>query len=208
MATKKFKELEVERINVVDGNGTLRLAIHNKDRIPDPVVDGETFKRQGTPSPGFIFFNDEGDECGGFLWSGQGTGDSHTAGHHISFDQYKQDQILTITNHEDNGQRATVLNIQDRVPGASLADIVREFQALEKMEAGDEKTKLLAEFQEKYPVHTRVVLGRDRDGAAVLALNDSKGRPRIKLTVDSIGVPSFKFLDEDGKVTLRLPPTT
>ena len=208
MAIKRFKELEVERINLLDTDGTLRLAIHNRDRIPDPVVDGKSFKRQGTPSPGFIFFNDEGDECGGFLWSGQGAGDSHTAGHHISFDQYKQDQILTITNHEDNGQRATVLNIQDRVPGASLADIVREFQALERMEDGDEKKGRLSELQEKYWVHTRVVLGRNRDGAAVLGLNDSKGRPRIMLSVDSAGEPSFRFLDEEGKVTLSLPPAT
>jgi hypothetical protein len=206
MAAKRFKALEVERINLVDKNGTLRLAIHNKDRIPDPVVDGETFKRQGNPSPGFIFFNDEGDECGGFLWSGRGTGDSHDAGHHISFDQYKQDQILTITNSEEKGQRATVLNIQDRAPGVSLSAIVRDFRALEGMDDGDEKTVRAAELQEKYWVHTRVVLGRDRTGAAVLSLNDSKGRPRIMLSVDSNDVPSFKFLDEDGKVTLSLPP--
>lgn len=206
MATKKFKELDVERINLLDKEGTLRLAIHNKERIPDPVVDGETFKRQGYQSPGFIFFNEEGDECGGFLWSGRRSEDSHAAGHHISFDQYKQDQILTITNHESNGQRATVLNIQDRAPGISLSAIVRDFRTLEGMDDSDEKIQRLAELREKYWVHTRVILGRDRDGAAVLALNDSKGRPRIMLSVDSNDVPSFKFLDEDGKVTLSLPP--
>lgn len=206
MAARRFEEIEVERINVVDPNGTLRLAIHNKDRIPDPSVDGKTFKRQGNPAAGFIFFNDEGDECGGFLWSGRKTEGGHEAGHHLSFDQYKQDQILTITHGEEGGQSATMLNIQDRVPGASLADIVEEVRSAREMDEGEEKTKKLAELNQKYWVHTRVTLGRGRAGEAALSLNDSKGRPRIVLSVEAGGAPRFLFLDEKGKVTRSLPP--
>lgn len=206
MTVRRFEEIEVERINLVDSSGTLRLAIHNRERIPDPVVDGQTFKRQGTPTAGFIFYNDEGDECGGFLWNGRGTGDGHEALHHISFDQYKQDQILTISHGESNGQVGTMLTIQDRVPGVSLADLVREAEAIEAMEEGEEKQRRQAEFQEKFWVHNRVMLGRGRDGEATLGLNDSKGRPRILLSVDSSDSPKFVFLDENGKVTLSLPP--
>lgn len=207
MSVRRFEEIEVERINVVDSNGTLRLAIHNRERIPDPVVDRQTFKRQGSPAAGFIFYNDEGDECGGFIWAGRGTRDEHELFHHISFDQYKQDQILTIAHGESNGQNTTMLTIQDRVPGVSVANIVREAEAIEQMEEGEDKQRKQADFQKKFWVHNRVMIGRDRNGEATLGLNDSKGRPRILLSVDSSDSPRFVFLDENGKVTLSLPPT-
>jgi hypothetical protein len=206
MATRRFEEIDVERINLVDPNGTLRLAIHNRERIPDPGVDGVTFKRQGNPASGFIFFNDEGDECGGFLWSGSTTESGHRAGHHLSFDQYKQDQVLTLSHGEEDGRTGALLNIQDRAPGVSLADIVRDFEDARHMEDGEEKTNRLKELDGKYWVYTRVVFGRGADGESILALNDSKGRRRIVLSVDSTDTPTFKFLDEEGKVTLSLPP--
>jgi hypothetical protein len=56
-------EITVERINVVDRNGTLRLVIANKDRMHPGVLDGKVIERQ-RPVSGLIFFNDEGDEVG------------------------------------------------------------------------------------------------------------------------------------------------
>jgi hypothetical protein len=51
----------------------------------------------------------------------------------------------------------------------------------------------------------RVYVGRDRSRAAVVHLSDPQGRPRLRLVVDSLGVPSLEFLDDAGKVTARLP---
>jgi hypothetical protein len=51
----------------------------------------------------------------------------------------------------------------------------------------------------------RVWLGRDRAKSAVINLSDPNGKPRLRLMVDSSGVPSLEFLDANGQVTARLP---
>jgi len=50
-----------------------------------------------------------------------------------------------------------------------------------------------------------VYVGRDASKAAVLNLSDRNGKPRLRLTVDSLGTPSLEFLDATGNVTSRLP---
>src|SRR5690349_11454793 len=44
-ATQRMDELTVQRINVVDANGTLRLVISNKDRMHPGVIDGKSINR-------------------------------------------------------------------------------------------------------------------------------------------------------------------
>jgi hypothetical protein len=67
---QRIAELDVERINVVDCDGTLRMTISNKDTLPNPVLHGKEFVRQGPKVPGIIFYNDDGDECGGLMFGG------------------------------------------------------------------------------------------------------------------------------------------
>ena len=55
------------------------------------------------------------------------------------------------------------------------------------------------------PMPTRVELVWSTGDGAVLALNDSKGRPRIVLSVDAGDVPSIRVLDENGAVVGSLP---
>ncbi|MEU0883434.1 hypothetical protein ABZ345_32910 [Lentzea sp. NPDC005914] len=55
------------------------------------------------------------------------------------------------------------------------------------------------------PMPTRVELVWSTGDGAVLALNDSKGRPRIVLSVDAQDVPSIRVLDENGAVVTSLP---
>src|SRR5689334_830316 len=68
--TQRIDELTVQRLNVVDANGTLRLVISNKDRMHPGVIDGKTINRP-RPFAGLIFFNDVGDEVGGLTYGGE-----------------------------------------------------------------------------------------------------------------------------------------
>jgi hypothetical protein len=63
----------------------------------------------------------------------------------------------------------------------------------------------LKELRETPGGAERVMVGRDREQAAVVRLSDAKGKPRIKLSVDVAGLPKLEFLDETGKVTYTLP---
>src|SRR5215467_5493007 len=67
----KFEEIDVERINVVEKDGKLRLVISNRDRSPGPIAYGKPFGYPGGSRPGMIFFNDEGSENGGLTFSGK-----------------------------------------------------------------------------------------------------------------------------------------
>src|SRR5258706_11164251 len=95
---QKFQELDVERLNIVEADGKLRMTISNKERVPEPIVNGKTFTgaRKGAKSAGIIFFNDKGDECGGLAFSGSGEGEDINAGAALLFDQFNQDQTVGI----------------------------------------------------------------------------------------------------------------
>jgi hypothetical protein len=77
------------------------------------------------------------------------------------------------------------------------------------MKDGPEKTAAMQKLREMAGgAAERVMVGRDREQAAVVRLSDTKGKPRIKLSVDLAGSPKLEFLDEAGKVTYSLPQKT
>ena len=83
---QKFGEISVERINLVDADGTLWMVIANKARMHPGVMDGVTIDRP-RPVAGMIFFNDQGDEVGGLTYSGQERDGARAAQAGLMFDQ-------------------------------------------------------------------------------------------------------------------------
>ena len=51
----------------------------------------------------------------------------------------------------------------------------------------------------------RVFVGRTKHDDAAVLLMDTKGKPRIRMAVDSSNVATLEFLDENGKVLYSLP---
>lgn len=91
---QKFTEIDVERLNLVEKNGTLRMVMANAERMPDPIINGKAFKTERPP--GMIFYNGLGDEDGGLVFGAVAAKDKYGAYHGFSFDQYKQSQILAL----------------------------------------------------------------------------------------------------------------
>jgi hypothetical protein len=65
---QKFEEIDAERINILDAHGTRQLVISNKDRFPDPIVNGHELKRSVKPA-GLVFCDAKGNEAGGLVTS-------------------------------------------------------------------------------------------------------------------------------------------
>src|SRR5438128_2109862 len=84
----RFAEIDVERINVVESDGRVRLVIANSARQAVTMVDGKPILPDRKRDAGFIFFNDEGDENGGLTYSGRVEGGKAHASAGLSFDQY------------------------------------------------------------------------------------------------------------------------
>ena len=136
----KFDEIDIERINIVEKDGALKMVICNKERVPDPIVSGKTFQRQGEKSPGMIFYNDKGDECGGLVFGGQQKDGKTSAGAALLFDQFNQDQTVGILYNDENGNRTAGLRVWDRAD-TPVAEQVEKVQAMRNMKDGPEKNR-------------------------------------------------------------------
>jgi hypothetical protein len=199
-------EITVERINVVDKNGTLRLVISNRDRFPmSGTVEGRTFQRQGEPSAGVIFYNDEGVENGGLVFSGKRQDGRARADAGLLFDQYMQDQTVGITYGENDGRRSAGLHVWDR-PDAPITELIDQLNAARKLPTERERNAALEKIRSSYPSGHRVFVGKQQDRSAVVMLSDANGKARLSLRVDADGRAAIEFLDEDGKVVQRFTP--
>ena len=196
-------EITVERINVVDANGTLRLVIANKDRMHPGVMDGKVIDRP-RPVAGLLFFNDEGDEVGGLTITGQVRDGARRANAGLMFDQLKQDQTIGLTYSEGNGQRTAGLQVWDR-SDRPLSELIEQLNAANQIpdpagrEAAIKKARDSASAGPR-----RVFVGKTADRAASVSLADANGKPRLTLTVDAAGSPRIEFLDENGKIVERI----
>lgn len=201
---QKIDELTVERLNVVDANGTLRLVIANKDRMHPGVVDGITINRP-RPVAGLIFFNDEGDEVGGLAFSGQERDGERRANGMLAFDQLKQDQTVAISYSETNGQRTAGLQVWDR-PDTRLSELIAKLNAANAIANPAERDKAVQAARASAPPGPRrVFVGKNADRSAMVSLADQNGKPRLTLKVDADGAASIEFLDADGRTVQRIP---
>lgn len=207
---QRFTEIDVERINVVEADGKLRMVIANRDRSIGPIYKGKPFGYPGGSRPGIIFFNDEGTENGGLTFSGRQEADgSYRASSGFSFDQFNQDQVVYLQYNDNNGRRNMGLTIADRAD-VDIFDLVAERDSIVKAHpegaARNEALQRWSAPRNGTPLFApRVYVGRDPNKAAMVNLSDRSGKPRIRLMVDSLGTPSLEFLDENGRVISRLP---
>lgn len=207
----RFDVIDVGRINVVEPDGTIRLAISNKARFPDPVIDGKSYPlRSGAKPAGLIFFNDLGDEDGGLIWSGRKVADGYDAGASLTMDQWRQDQTVQLSY--EGGPKSTQwvgLRVIDRPAKAMgpLLDQMMKAKALREGPVRDSAIQSLQKFiaDSGLTPASRILIGKGAERAATVKLNDPAGRTRIMLRVDSLGTPTMQFLDSAGKVTYELP---
>ncbi|MGI8670530.1 MAG: hypothetical protein ACR2J3_11925 [Aridibacter sp.] len=197
---KKFEEIDVERINIVEKDGKLKMVLTNNKRTPDILVAGKVLERgeQG----GMYFYNDEGDEVGGLVFGGGKNEDGVvSASSGFFFDQYQQDQTLGIVFNEYKGRRRAAFLVQDQ-PEIPKPEWLEKYKEAQKMKDGPEKKAAL----EKLSPKLRVYVGKTRDDhASSVLLFDAEGRSRISMTVQPDGQPKLEFLDENGKVIQSFP---
>lgn len=201
---QKFGEIDVERINVVEKDGSTRLVISNKERSPGPIERGKPFGYPGGGRAGLIFYNDEGTEDGGLIFSGKKENGKASAVGSLTFDQYEQDQTIALQYIDDDGRRRAGLLISDWPTDISGMQMDQKLRSLRQMPDGPEKTQERQRL-EQYSSKLRMYAGRARNGASVVQLADGEGRTRLQLVVDPAGNARIEFLDEKGKVTQQVP---
>lgn len=200
------KSITLERINIVEPDGKLRMVISNKSMSPGNLFYGKEFIKGGLRS-GMIFYNDEETECGGLVFDGKKdsiSGNTAASGH-LSFDQYNQNQVVYLSYDEDGGARQMGLNIDEWQSAPSFKEWREK---VGKIYETTSDTSLQRSLYNKllYPSETqrafskRVFLGRDEDANAGLVLFDRLNRKRLVINVDADGTPQIQFLNPNGKV--------
>ena len=74
--TASFDTIDVQRINVRESDGSLRLVIASRDHFPGDFVHKKERQRADRREvAGMLFINDEGTENGGLIFGGRKVGD-------------------------------------------------------------------------------------------------------------------------------------
>lgn len=202
-AQQKFETIDVERINVREPDGTLRIVITSRERLPGAIVAGKEYMHPRRVA-GLLFYNDEATETGGLTFSGRAdevTG--YTSSGSLTFDQYNQDQVVGVQYLDDSGTRSAGFAVWDR-PNVSIAGYLEARDSVLRMAPGPERDSAAWRLQSLMPsAASRLFLGRNRARSTVLNMSDPQGRVRLRLIVDSAGAPRMEFLNAAGVVTRR-----
>ncbi|HKT81260.1 MAG TPA: hypothetical protein VJP86_13630 [Vicinamibacterales bacterium] len=203
---QRFSEIDVERINIVEADGTVKLVIANRERAPDQVTDGQSRPRAAAnKSPGITFFDDAGDEAGGLKIRGDRRA-GPSAERHLMFDQQRGDYAIELMSDENATGRTAGMAVFDR-PDVPLLDVGARFAQIQSMPAGAERTRLIAEFEACCAGFgaQRVFVGKNRGKDARVSLADARGRERLRLVVTAQGDARMEFVDERGSVVSTWP---
>jgi hypothetical protein len=200
LTRNSLDHMTVHRLDIVESDGKLRLAISNRQELPDFEINGKPIPRNGKDA-GMIFFNNEGDECGGLQISGAKTATDVEQSLSLTFDQYHEDQNLQLFYRQDGTEKTTGLRFFDR-PNEDLKDLVAEMEKVQSLPDGAEKESRIQAFRDQNP--QRAFFGK-REGLPGIWLTDNRGKERLRLYVDAAGDPHIELLDKDGQVTYRLP---
>jgi len=200
---QRFEEIDVERINIVEKDGRLRMVISNEERQHPGIVNGKVIQRDGPRPPGMIFFNHLGDEMGGLVF-GENGGKGHFGS--LTFDKVKNDQTIGFRHLEgDDGACLTGLEVWQQ-PDTPSDVMIAKLEAARKIADESERKAAIQALREQGELTTqRLFLGKLRDDSSVLALYDKQGRTRIRMVVAADGAPKLEFLDESGKIVHELP---
>jgi hypothetical protein len=114
-------EITVQRINIVEPDGTPRMIISNHARLPGVLVHGKE-QPLDRPQAGMIFLNDEGSEIGGLIFGGRKDKDGQVrdSGGSLSFDRYEANQVVQLLGVDDAEDRLAGLMISDSPSGTDV----------------------------------------------------------------------------------------
>lgn len=211
-----FEEIDVQRINIVEPDGTVKMIITNVDKFPngDAKINDRPTNADRKKRSGMLFFNEDGIEAGGFIYDGALTEKGHSAGLSLTFDQYDGDQVMQLlTTDSRQGDRRRVsssLVFMDRPEKESqqkTMEIMAELQELRKTDPAAARAKM-QEYQEQDLIGgaPRVMLGKSGSQNNGLFLFDDQGMPRAMFYVDQANQAKLDFFDEKGEVLYSFPP--
>jgi len=194
----QLEELDVERVNVVEKDGTLKMVISNKQRQHPGLSNFKSMPARERQA-GILFFNSSGDECGGLTYDG--TRDEVDMG--FSFDQFRNDQLMQLqysqSTKSDTTKRQYGFKLWDRSDDFTLAQQLALVDSLQRLKQEEELNNQFKALRAKGLLGVeRMFAGKNDNGEVGLFIRDDKGRIRIKIYCDRQNNPRLTVVDEGG----------
>lgn len=206
----KFEEIDAERINIIGDNGRPVMVLSGKKRIPGPRFNGKDYSPEIIDGrkyfSGLIFFNDAGDEVGGLIYAGfKKDSVNYSQVLHLSFDQWKQNQVVGLDYNDNGKNRYAGLRIWDRPANVPMGKQLDLLEAMVNNKQDNRKVdsirKILIDAQNKGENGVERMFIGSKNEEAQIQLKDKKGNVRAKLYVDNDGTAKLDFMDAAGKIT-------
>lgn len=206
----RFDVLDVERLNVLNADGQPALVLAGQGRLPGPTLGGHEYPQRlsggRTAAAGMIFFNERGDEVGGLTFHGDSVDDGFSAGGHLAFDQFQQDQVVAMTYSGSDRTRSAGVSVWDRSTEIPIVEVVELLDARLRASGAalDSLNRAIQALVDRGLGAQRIFLG-SRDRTASLEIRATDGSARIRLYVDSLDAARLEFLDSAGSIVAAWP---
>lgn len=200
---KSTDEIVVKKITIVGEDNLPRMVLSNETRQHSGRMNGKEWAKRERPS-GIIFFNNEGDECGGLVYQTKVKDGKIISGMSFTMDNYKDDQVVQILNDEyyANGkayiQRG--ININQYPAGTNIEERNMKIEEINKIQDEKERKLKLNELYEKEGSVNRVFLGRTKGNSSGLFLSGPDGKPKMMIYVDENGNPKIQTFNNKGEI--------
>ncbi len=200
---ESFDEITVKKMTVIGKNNLPRMVLSNETRQNPGRMNGKEWSKRERPS-GIIFFNDNGDECGGIIYKVSEKDGKTVSGMSFTMDNYKDDQVIQILNDEyyADGKAYIERGISiNQFPLGSDIDVRNgKIEALEKIADEKERNTKIRELIQAEGSKKRLFLGRTKGNGSGLFLSGPDGKPKMMIYVDDKGAPKIQTFNDKGEV--------
>jgi len=209
---KRFATIDVERINIIEKDGTVKMVITNVEQFPtlgDSI--NHTVYHERKKRSGLLFFNEDGKECGGFIYDGAKNETGHSAGLSLTYDQYDGDQVMQLlTTDSKRGDKRVVsslLAFNDRAENETQEGTNTLLRELKTIKDPETRRKKYQDYKDQKLLGstTRILLGKTGSENNGLFLFDDNGNPRAQFSIDKDNTVKLVAYDEQGNITSSWP---
>jgi hypothetical protein len=200
---EKLDELTVKKITVIGEDNLPRMVLSNETRQHPGRMNGKEWEKRERPS-GIIFFNNQGDECGGLVFQTKEKDGKIISGMSFTMDNYKDDQVLQILNDEYYADGKAYIkrgiSINQFPVGSNIDERNNKLKELRAIADKKERKEKINKLMEKEGSVNRLFIGKTKGNSSGLFLAGPDGSPKMMIYVDDKGVPKIQTFTENGEI--------
>ncbi len=193
----------MKKITVVGEDNSPRMVLSNENRQHSGRMNGKDWAKRERPS-GLIFFNNEGDECGGLVYQTKEKDGKLISGMSFTMDNYKDDQVIQILNDElyTNGKSYIErgISINQFPSGTNIDERNRKLDELKSIPDEKERRAKISELMKNEGSVNRLFIGKTKGNSSGLFLSGPDGKPKMMIYVDEKGEPKIQTFNDKGEL--------